>query len=142
MWEKPESWLIASLAAIGIGFALNFEVSRLPQNGALSVSIMIAIVALFVAAPVMLYRAFSISGWLGGKAFGSKNVTGGRKPLVLYGIVLILLSIIWTNVSVRFVDPNTTASVVVVFGGFLMLLAAGSTLIMYRIWTRLRDLFF
>jgi len=55
---------------------------------------------------------------------------------VLYGLGLILASYFWAFETPQIVDPNATASVIIVFGGATLLSVIGFALIGYRLWTR------
>lgn len=136
-------WIVIALAATILAYVASSAVLRLSLDSPItflaSNFLRIVVFAVPVALVILLRRA---TGW----PFDFREVMSAarqhqRHPLVLYGITLILMSYVWSGVTAKLVDPNTTTGIVIVFGGWLMLSAAGYTLVGYRIWTRLRDVF-
>lgn len=141
MWKKPLPAQFVIIGGFCAAFALSLARARIPQTSSLSFYMMLASSALVLVsigtAFCVTYRARKIRKWQSNSSFDTRH---GR-PLVLYGAMLLLGSLIWAYFSPRFVDDNSASGVIIVLSGMLILIAGGITLIMYRVWTRILDLF-
>lgn len=141
MKKLSHDWVLYALGAAAVASYLLAQFLDLPPNSWNSFFVRVFIViTLFVAMVGIIFRLTQrpnlpaeLSAVLASVA---KNK---RRPLFLYGVILILLSIFWASITPKFVDPNSTTSIFVIFGGMIILSSAGFALILYRIWTRVRD---
>jgi hypothetical protein len=84
-----------------------------------------------------MYARHINKGWADTWAQARKNP---RRPLVLYGFGLLVLSFIWAAAATKLVDPNSSVSAAIVLGGSLLISSIGLALIAFRIWTNLSEL--